>query len=420
MAKVITDDKHYKDIADEIRSLSGDYSKTYTPDKMPLGIVDVLRQGRIEGYQDCINEGIEYNRGYEEGHSEGYSKGHGVGYNEGVQAVEIPDEVLIISGNCSYRFAHGGWDRFVEHYGDKITTRDISNVGSMFKESTLKTIPFELNFAPSVQAILTNVFDGCKELTEIPKINNCAPSSFSYFMGACRSVRYLPEDIDEWFDWSFPITTHSGMFNGCYSLRSVPVKLYTHAKPENGYSSSYFRSGFEYCHSLDELIDLPIPYTATWTSNAFYNTFIRCTRLKNLTFALQNGQPYVMNWKNQSIDLTQYVGYSLASTTINITSYNSGITSGKRVTSATTYQALKDDPDWYTVLEDYSRYNHDSAVRTINSLPDTSAYLATAGGTNTIRFKGASGSLTDGGAINTLTEAEIAVATAKGWTVTLA
>lgn len=66
-----------------------------------------------------------------------------------------------------------------------------------------------------------------------------------------------------------------------------------------------------------------------------------------------------------------------------------------------------------------SVYNHDSAVETINSLPDTSAYLASAGGTNTIKFKGASGSATAGGAINTLTEAEIAVATAKGWTVTL-
>jgi hypothetical protein len=63
---------------------------------------------------------------------------------------------------------------------------------------------------------------------------------------------------------------------------------------------------------------------------------------------------------------------------------------------------------------EYSRYNHDSAVETINSLPDVSA-----GSGNTIKFEGAAGSLTDGGAINTLTEEEIAVATAKGWTVTL-
>ena len=52
-------------------------------------------------------------------------------------------------------------------------------------------------------------------------------------------------------------------------------------------------------------------------------------------------------------------------------------------------------------------------------MPDTSAYLAANGGTNTIKFKGESGSATDGGAINTLTAEEIAVATAKGWTVSL-
>ena len=80
---------------------------------------------------------------------------------------------------------------------------------------------------------------------------------------------------------------------------------------------------------------------------------------------------------------------------------------------------LKNDPDWFTCNVAYSRYNHDSAVATINSLPDTSAYLATAGGTNTIKFKGAAGEKTDGGAINTLTAEEIAVAAAKGWTVTL-
>ena len=80
---------------------------------------------------------------------------------------------------------------------------------------------------------------------------------------------------------------------------------------------------------------------------------------------------------------------------------------------------MKNDPDSWTYDINYSKYNHDSAVETINSLPDTSAYIATAGGTNTIKFNGASGSKTDGGAINTLTEEEIAVAAAKGWTVTL-
>jgi hypothetical protein len=144
-------------------------------------------------------------------------------------------------------------------------------------------------------------------------------------------------------------------------------------------------------------------------------------RLKNLTFETLGGAPHIANWKSQTIDLSSNVGY--ASTDSYIVNYNSGITKDKGIYATIyapeQYQALKNDPDWYTVDPQYSRYDHDSAVATINSLPDTSAYLATAGGTNTIKFKGAAGSATDGGAINTLTEEEIAVATAKGWTVTL-
>jgi hypothetical protein len=79
---------------------------------------------------------------------------------------------------------------------------------------------------------------------------------------------------------------------------------------------------------------------------------------------------------------------------------------------------LKDDPDWFTCDVAYSRYNHDSAVATINSLPDTSEFLLECEGYNQITFNGAAGSNTDGGAISNLTEAEIAVAAAKGWTVT--
>ena len=135
-----------------------------------------------------------------------------------------------------------------------------------------------------------------------------------------------------------------------------------------------------------------------------------------MTFALNNGVPYTVTWKSQVIDLSDYVGYAGSDV---YTQHNSGITADKEVTDDATYQALKNDPDWFTTKIEYSRYNHDSAVATINSLPDTSAYLATAGGTNTIKFKGQAGASTDGGAISTLTEEEIAVAAAKGWTVTL-
>ena len=210
------------------------------------------------------------------------------------------------------------------------------------------------------------------------------------------------------------------MFNNCYSLRFIPMNLIKSGNPYANYNYSYYYDGFYNCYALDELINMPIPYTkTTWTSNAFMDTFRNCHRLKDITFKTNDdGTAIAVKWKGQVIDLTNYVGYT--SIGDEATKYNSGITADKRVTDATSYEALKNDPDWFTADVNYSRYNHDSAVNTINSLPDASAYLASYSGTNTIKFKGASGTNTDGGAINTLTETEIAVATAKGWTVTFA
>ena len=272
----------------------------------------------------------------------------------------------------------------------------------------------------------------------------------------CYQLRYLPEDIADWFDWSYMDTQttmyscdRSSAFNHCYSLRSIPMSFLSHANPKAISGYTYFNYGFQNCYVLDELVDLPIPYTATYTSNLFTATFDYNSRIKNMTFALQeNGLPIEVNWKSQTINLLR-AGYVEISTPKpmsewdaeylesekqilnSIIGYNSGITLDKAIYNDETYALLKDDPDSFCIANsynrggkdyrcyDYSRYNHDSAVATINSLPDTSAYLATAGGTNTIKFKGAAGAKTDGGAINTLTQEEIAVATAKGWTVSL-
>lgn len=219
------------------------------------------------------------------------------------------------------------------------------------------------------------------------------------------------------------------LFGDCYSLKNVSdILLYIHQwfidNPIT-YTRNLTDSYSTMCHncySLDEVCNIPViefPSHGGNTSNMMSSIVTYCGRAKDVTFCTNNGVPYVKKWKGQTFDLSTYTGYTSLGGRSNILNYNSGITADKQVTDDTTYQALKDDPDWFTTNVAYSRYNHDSAVNTINSLPDCSAYLATAGGTNTIKFKGAAGELTDGGAINTLTEEEIAVAVAKGWTVTL-
>ena len=333
----------------------------------------------------------------------------------------IPSEAFSISGDCKYRFANKGWDWFIENYGSQITTSNITDADHIFSYSKVEAIPFTINLSTS-GCECKNMFDNCMSLKTLPEVSG-KPTQFSSIFYHCHNIRQIP---DSWGNLDFSkiatisYANISSIFGYCFSLRQIPASLLSnlHNDKANGaYYKLYYR-GFSYCCSLDEILNIPVD-GATITSNMFGSTFERCNRSKNIIFATNNGTPYTANWKTQTIDLTRAVGYNFGSEQKYILNYNSGITSDKQVTDDTTYQALKDDPDWWTTNKNYSRYNHDSAVATINSLPDTSAYLATAGGTNTIKFDGNSGSATDGGAINTLTEEEIAVATAKGWTVTL-
>lgn len=241
----------------------------------------------------------------------------------------------------------------------------------------------------------------------------------------CSYLRHIPEGI---FPTQQGFEGYAGgrestkkLFQGCYKLREIPSLIYFNGIRSSSSSNSFYYNCFDSCHLLDEIVDIPVSIN-THTSQSFSGMLYTTCRVKKITFVPNQ----TANMKNQTIDMgeTNYVGYvPPQSDDSQIEQYyldaETGVTMDTRVVDATTYEALKNNPNWWTSDVAYSRYNHDSAVETINSLPDTSAYLASNGGTNTIKFLGASGSATDGGAINTLTAEEIAVATAKGWTVTL-
>lgn len=342
---------------------------------------------------------------------------------------DLPEEALTITGSCYYRFARGGWDWFVEAYGNKVKTEGITDLDNAFYYTGLTKIPFVLNVT-NISNLVS--FISGSSLTECPKVRGTfkfdTNFSMSYAINNCTRIRdfedlFEPEALDGFS--SIKVTNSYSsprvpVFTTCYSLRKVPswwykFKLCPESTAWPSSSGSLYYGTFNGCRVLDEVLNLPVwVCVAPATSGQFTYSPFDCARAKNITFETDNGQPIVANWKSQTVDLTT-VGK--ASSSVTITPY--GITADKEVKDDATYQALKNDPDWFTAKVEYSRYNHDSAVNTINSLPDTSAYLASAGGTNTIKFKGAAGANTDGGAINTLTAEEIAVAAAKGWTVTL-
>ena len=357
---------------------------------------------------------------------------------------ELPESAFKLSGTQSYRFYQGGWDWFIKQFGNKVSTQDLNSCNSMFYGTLVKEIPFQFNMKPGTGHNLNAMFQLCSYLEVCPKIRGISTINTSTDFNnmlvnnqMLRSIEdlFLPEELEPFAQ--FKCTSAYSIAKPCNiysmsSLRTVPSWWYkfklneeSPASPSYMYSI-YYQLGSS-CYVLDEIVNAPVwTCQGAQTSNMFQSAFSQAYRLKAFTFETNiDGTPKVAKWKNQIIDL-QYTGYVNNYTYASyITKFNTGITKDKEVTDDASYQALKNDPDWYTgytTLEEtitYSRYNHDSAVETINSLPDTSAYLATAGGTNTIKFKGAAGSKTDGGAINTLTEEEIAVATAKGWTVTL-
>lgn len=332
----------------------------------------------------------------------------------------IPNSAKHLTGNCASLFASGNWDWFIKQCGEEITTERIESTDRMFSSSKVKSILFDLNCADD--CIASQTFENCVNLEHLPNITG-QPKNFYSFVGNCFRIREIPEQWATGIDWDY-INTNTewfwarmtSFFQSCYSLRSIPKalikRLYSASNSSN--ASNYI---FYSCTSLDEIEGFRGPNTTL--SNNCLNNFGNCYRLGRLIFDYEDeatNTPRTQNWKGQTIDLSFAVGYSPNEKNY-ILDYNSGITADKEVTDDATYQALKNDADWFTCNVAYSRYNHDSAVETINSLPDTSDYIAANGGTNTIKFKGDAGTATDGGAINTLTEAEIAVAAAKGWTV---
>lgn len=348
---------------------------------------------------------------------------------------DIPPETLVLTGNCSYLFANTTrWNWFWEKYSNQITTNNLTKISYMFYDNyglEIPEFPFEFNFTANGEYAnyTENAFNSLKLYT-MPILNNMIVSTsfFEIFQHQQSYIRTIPANYTESWHWE-KMDNAMGMyqpslremFNYWHSLRSFPLELLLHAKNSQvqNYYKIYYNS-FEHCYALDELT-LPMAYiddNYPSTQNMFNQSFQYCYRLKKIVFMKQeNGQPYIAPWKNQTIELNNYIGFLFSGKPLAILKYNSGITADKEVKDDATYQALKNNPDWFATNIAYSRYNHDSAVETINSLPDTSAYLAENGGTNTIVFTGASGSKTDGGAINTLTEEEIAVATAKGWAV---
>ena len=332
-------------------------------------------------------------------------------------------EDLTFTGNFdSFRTGKMAW--LLEHYGTKITTKELT-AASFNGSPKIKSIPITLNFKTRTNNSYSfdYMFQGCYALETPPRINAAIEdprfgiSSMREMFYNCHLLKELPRDYFDniVFYNDYGIKSNSRfneIFSYCYNLRHIDCAWVSRLPTVRYPEYSFYSGSFHSCSYLYDINDLGIT-SDVYTTNYFNDILNRNARLRHFTFS----KNVVAKWKSQDIVIVYYVGYKDNSSNSDYVKYNI-FPKEKEIKDDATYQALKDDPDAWTAKPEYAFYNHDSAVETINSLPDTSAYLTEKGGTNTITFRGNAGSKTDGGAINTMTAEEIAVAAAKGWTVT--
>ena len=325
---------------------------------------------------------------------------------------------LTIGGNLSNWDNYGAWDWFITKYGDQITVDSNNKIISLayaFQYSKLEEIPiiFECNMTKDNS--ISYMFNGATKLKTLPTITGVVRGMTTNTFNSCNNLSQIPASF--FTDYTYTTGYFYDMCSNCWCLRSIDTSFmeqFTTLYTASLYANT-FAYAFKNCEQLDEL-NLPIRDTTTEiTVNMFYGTFDNMYRIKKLTF----DAPNPVKWKNQVIDLSKYFGYSDNNRPPHLKEdgYNTTITADKIMTPSN-MTSLIGDPDAYPTAVNTSRYKHSSAVETLNSLPDTSAYLASSGGTNTIKIRKNLGGLS-GSSTSDLTEEEIAVATAKGWTVSL-
>lgn len=329
----------------------------------------------------------------------------------------VPETISFTDAQLSAPFQGNMFDWIYNNFGDRIKTSGISNCANMFKDCTkLEKLPFAINTGNYASGTsFSNAFSGCTNLKQIDyPLNNIAATSSMF--ATCRNLRELPE-----MTFKYGAAGGTGMFQGCVSLRRIPEEIMSRiSSTSSTYYSHHLWNLLQACYVLDEVVGLQVGSGVGVTSNLFNGwTPSEQKRAKEFKFALNSdGTPQKWSAHSQTLDMSGTGIWTL--TDSNITNYNTGITTDKKVTDAASYERLKNDPDWYTGNKAYSRYNLQSAINTINSLPDTSEYLASqTNKTNTIKFNGNSGSHTDGGKIADMPEDVIALAASRGWTVTI-
>ena len=203
MAKVVTDDKHYKDIATAIRHGAPfqDIGEM-KPEEMSTNIVKITQEnfyhGEMAGYREGKTDG--YSEGYSNGEEVGYSNGFAAGTEEGrytgeqAQREAFWDVYQNYGGAVNYYYAFA-FNKFTDaNYAPKydiVSRTDSTALAGLFYVTTITDTKVDI-YANGKD--LTSIFRGCQFLKKIKKLI-LSPSVTHTFSGAFTQC-YALEDIE--------------------------------------------------------------------------------------------------------------------------------------------------------------------------------------------------------------------------------
>ena len=327
---------------------------------------------------------------------------------------ELTEEDLTFTDDLQYFNYYGRMSKIIKKCGSKMKFNRVRKFNSAFEGNDPLNSDFSNWTIDLSRCDLTECFSNQGSITAFPKLQGTVTCLHNFFLG--NSYREsIPDDLfsaDTEFICKQYDHNYMGVFANCEKLKKVPLwfknMTFTVDKDFN-YSpySSFYYTTFDSCYDLKE-ITLPIfPAPAKLRDTCFISTFYNVHSMRKFIFAPPPVGNEAVLWTHQTINLAD-----------NNCGYYPNASGSKVIYDDETYNLYKNDPDARAQTLEYSFYNHDSALETIKSLPYAQFVdIPDSELQNVIKFYGKSGEKTDGGAINTLTTAEIAIATNKNWTV---
>lgn len=229
MAIVRTDDKHYKNIANALKT-HGEIAEDLRPNMMAEAIYEVATLHDTKGYNRGFGVGYMEGEtvGYRQGETDGFVKGEEAGFKLGKQAQydEFWDTAQQKGNRTNYERAFAGMFWTNELFKPKWDIKPKwGGATSLFQGS-----PFEGNLREHLESLnvtldvsglngITQMFYGAEKITEIPflDLSGCTNACSNLFYG-CKALITAHIKLSE----NVPI--NNNCFTNCTALENLTVE----------------------------------------------------------------------------------------------------------------------------------------------------------------------------------------------------